>query len=431
MASNPDDIAHLLRRSGFTAPAAKVAELAALDYAVAVERVLDPGANPPENLPDAALVWDPDNGYQSYVALVHWWLDRCATTPTPLVEKMTLFWHGHFTTSFSKVYNLPAILSQHRLYRTHALGDFTTLAQSMAIEPAMLWYLDNAENTKRSPNQNFARELMELFLLGVGNYTEDDVVSAARAWTGYTTPEWNIPQFVFDAEQHDDGIKTFFGQARNWNGPDIITEILNTTRTTVARFIARKAWEFFAYQNPAQPIVDALAQAFIAANLNITALLRALFNRPEFLTTQAKQGLVRSPIEFAVAVLHHTGMNAAEAHPEWWLDDMGQAPFNPPNVSGWRPNAYWINTSALTGRDQFASYVAWRLRERGWWSDLDSRSVDNAIDHGAATFGLTLSSTTRNALAGWLTTQRASRERWAERSNITTLLLVSPEMNMA
>jgi uncharacterized protein (DUF1800 family) len=431
--SNPDDIAHLLRRSGFVAPGARIQQLAALDWPNAVEAVLDRSANPGDDVPGHLNSWDPGNGYELYVQLVHWWLDRCAATPTPLVEKMTLFWHGHFTTSFSKAYHLPAILSQHRLYRTHALGDFSSLAQAMAVEPAMLWYLDNADNTARSPNQNFARELMELFLLGVGNYTEDDVVAAARAWTGHTTPEWNVAEYVFRADRHDYGDKSFFGTTRNWDGPDIITEILTNPakRPTVARFISRKLWEFFAYQNPSNSIVDGIAQAFLDAGLNITAALRALFNRPEFVSTQAKQGLVRSPIEYVVASLFHTGLRSAEAHPEWWLEDMGQGVFNPPNVSGWRPNAYWVNSSALTGRAEFARYLSWQLRERGWWTDLDSRAVGDAIDHGAATFGLTLSATTRTALVNWLAGQRSSSQRWAERTNISTLLLLAPEMNLA
>ena len=434
MPSNPDDIAHLLRRSGFVAPAARVAQLSALDWPAAVEAVLSSSGNPPENYPASVYTWDSGRGYDIYIDLVKWWLDRCATTPTPIVEKMTLFWHGHFTTSFSKVYNIPAIASQHRLYRNQGLGNFAPLAQAMAIEPAMLWYLDNADNVKRSPNQNFARELMELFLLGVGNYTEDDVVAAARAWTGHGTPAWNIPSYRFAPEKHDDGDKTFFGTTRNWDGPDIINEILvnPTKRPVMARFMARKFWEFFAYQNPSATVVDAVAQAFLDSGLDITAALRALFNRPVFLSAEARTGLVRSPIEYVVAILLHSGMPAAVFNPQWYLDDMGQGVFDPPNVSGWRPNGYWVNSSAFTGRAEFARQAGWRLKELGWWADLDSMSVDQAVDHGARTFGIhPLSATSRAALVNWLTRSRASKERWAERSYLTTLLLLTPEMHLA
>ncbi len=434
MPSNPDEIAHLLRRSGFVAPGARVAQLAALDWPAAVEAVLSTGGNPPEDLPASVFTWNDDMGYQIYVDLVQWWLDRCATTPTPIVEKMTLFWHGHFTTSFSKVYNIPAILSQHRLYRSQALGNLGTLAQAMAIEPGMLWYLDNADNVKRSPNQNFARELMELFLLGVGNYTEDDVVSAARAWTGHGTPAWNIPTYLFSPEDHDDGDKTFFGVTRNWNGPDIIAEILTNPakRPVMARFMVKKLWEFFAYQNPAPALVDAIAAASLDVSLDITNVLRTIFNRPEFRSSQARTGLVRSPIEYVVATLHHSGVKASVLNPQWYLDDMGQAPFDPPNVSGWRPNAYWVNSGAFAGRAEFARQTARRLKDLGWWADLDTMGVDQAIDHGANTFALNpMSATTRAALVNWLTRSRATNKRWAERTNITTLLMLTPEMHLA
>ncbi len=433
MPSSPDEIAHLLRRSGFVAAPGRVDQLSALDWPAAVEAVLDVSANPAENLPPSMLAWDQNQGYYRWVDLVHWWLNRCATTPTPIVEKMTLFWHGHFTTSFDKVYNIPAILSQHRLYRSLATGDFSTLAQRMAVEPAMLWYLDNSDNVAASPNQNFARELMELFLLGVGNYTEADVVSAARAWTGHTTPAWNVPVYLFRPELHDGGDKTLFGVTRNFDGPDVISEILTNPakRPVVAGFIARKLWEFFAYPDPAPAVVDAVASAFVASGLNVTGALRALFNHPEFRSETARRGLVRSPIEWVVAILHHSGLPVGEAHPEWYFEAMGQQPFNPPNVSGWRPNGYWVNSSAFAGRAEFAARCGWLLGQRGWWADLDSLSIDAAIDRGAATFALPLSAITRSAIANWLHAQRASRERWDEKPNMTALLLLSPEMSMA
>lgn len=274
---------------------------------------------------------------------------------------------------------------------------------------------------------------MELFLLGVGNYSEDDVVSAARAWTGHTTPAWNDPTYVFRPDWHDDGDKTFFGRTANWNGPDIIHEIITnpTKRVVVAKFISRKLWEFFAYQNPAQAVVDAVAQGFLDSNLNVSGALRTLFNHPEFLGETAKRGLVRSPIEYAVAIAHHTGLPVGEMHPEWYFEAMGQEPFNPPNVSGWRPNGYWVNSSAYSGRAELARRCSWQLQQRGWWSNLDGLTPDAAVDHGAATFGLALSPTSRSAIVNWLANQRTTRERWDEKVNLTTLLLLTPEMSLA
>ena len=434
MPSSADDIAHLLRRSGFVATQARIDELTPLDLASAVDRVLDTSANPDDTPPASVMVRASDT-WRQIVTAGNWWLDRMVNTPTPIVEKMTLFWHGHFTSAYEKTNQPPELVAQNRLYRANALGDFRTLCQSMAVTGAMLRYLDNADNVAGEPNQNFARELMELFMLGVGNYTEADVDAAARAWTGHNTVSWDDPRYVFKPENHDNGDKTFFGVTRNWDGPEIIDEILTnpTKRPIVARFIARKLWEFFAYQRPADSIVSALADAFMASNLSIRELLRALFTRPEFYSTQAKQGLVRTPVEYVVATLKGLGMSADPAHPEWFAEPMGQMLFNPPNVAGWKQNAYWVNSSAFTGRAEFARNLTWALYQFGFWSDVQQMSVDAAIDRAAQTFSIhPLSSTTRAALVNWLNAQRSVPYRgWAEGPNLLTMILLTPEMHVA
>jgi uncharacterized protein (DUF1800 family) len=435
MPSSREDIAHLLRRSGFVANEQRITQLTALDLPLAVEAVLSTTGAPAYDPPGWLLV-DNDQRYKQFIGAMHWWIDRMVSTTTPLVEKMTLFWHGHFTSSWEKVYYSPSIMSQNQLYRTYALGDFRALSQLMSLEPAMLVYLDNATNVKGSPNQNFARELMELFLLGVGNYTEEDVDSAARAWTGYNTVNWDDQRYVFVAEEHDDGAdKRFFGVTRNWNGPEIIDAIFDIPekRLVMAQFISRKLWEFFAYQRPSQAIVDALAQAFIASNFSITALLRALFNRTEFYSVEAKQGHVRSPIEWVVAVLSATGLKAEEVNPQWFFDRMGQEPFNPPNVSGWRLNAYWVNTSAFSGRAEFARNVMWELRKRETWDDIANQSIDAAIDRAATAFGIQpLSANTRTAISQALTTARNTPDfRWAQVVYLLTMTMLAPELHTA
>jgi len=432
VSSSTEDVAHLLRRSGFVAPAARVAALSSLDWPAVVEAVLDTSAAPAEDYPSWLLSYDQENGWRQHVLHLQWWLDRCVSTPTPIVEKMLHFWHGHFVVSWSKVYHMPAMVSLSRKYRAGGLGNLATLAQQMAVEPAMLWYLDNSDNVKASPNQNFARELMELFLLGVGNYTEDDVIASARAWTGHSTVDWNVATYLFRSGQHDNANKTFFGTTRNWDGPEIITEILTnpTKRPIVAKYLAKKLWEFFAYQNPAQGIVDQLATDFVNSGLEIKALLRSIFNRPEFRSTTAKQGLVRSPIEWVVAAMAATGVPAAEAHPEWVLDTMGQEPFNPPNVSGWRQNGYWVNTSAFNGRALFARNAGWYLKERGFWNGIESWTPGLAISTAESTFGVTFSDTTRAALLRWFDRQRTA-DLWAEHENFITLVLLAPELHLA
>jgi uncharacterized protein (DUF1800 family) len=431
--SSPEDIRHLLRRSGFVAADARVSQLAALDWPAAVEAVLDTSANPADDPPQFLTYHDENQSYAQYQNAVWWWIDRMVSSPTPIVEKMTLFWHGHFTSSWSKVFHTPSMVNQNRYYRANALGDFATLSQGMAVQPAMLDYLDNQSNRKGSPNQNFARELMELFMMGVGNYTEADVDAAARAWTGHTF-DYDAPlrPYVFDAAEHDFGDKTFLGRTANFDGPDVIGEMLSTKRSVVARFMANKLWEFFAYQRPAPTILDDLVAVF-TPTLDVKALLRALFNHPQFRSDQARQGLVRTPVEYVVAVLSGLGRGAEQFHPEWHLENMGQELWNPPNVSGWRPNAYWVNTSAFTARAEFAQNAGWKLREEGFWDDVSSLSPEVATDRAAATFGIhPLSVTSRTAILNWFASCRAVPfQGWSEPWSLFVLTLLAPELHTA
>ena len=435
MPSNADDVAHLLRRSGFHAPAARVAQLAQLDWPAAVEAVLDTTANPADDMPAA---WDTiaATGTEisaQFTGLTQWWLNRCATTPTPIVERMVHFWHGHFVVAFSKIYNVPALVSLHRLYRSAGLGKLAPITQAMAIEPAMLSYLDNNTNVKGAPNLNFARELLELFLLGVDNYTEADVLAAARAWTGHSFTTTDRSRYVFNASRHDVDPKTFFGKTANWNGPDIVTEVLTnaTSRPIVARYFATKLWQFFAHQQPAAATIDKVAADFLAADLEIKAALRSIFLHPDFVSPTVKQGLVRSPIDWVVACLAATGLPAEVAHPEYTLASMGQQPFNPPNVSGWRHNGYWVNTSAYNGRSLFAAGCGAQLQTRGYWSDLASLSAADAVARAEATFGVTFSATTRAGLSSWFSTQKVSSGNASLRTNFITLVMLSPEMQVS
>jgi uncharacterized protein (DUF1800 family) len=430
------DIQHLLRRTEFVARPARVAELTPLTIAEAVENVLDFAPNGNPQVPAALQVHDSANSWQQFTQTVGWWLGNMVSLPRPLQEKMTLFWHGHFTTAWESVNRTDLMTRQNQLYRELALGNFLTLTQRMAVEPAMLVYLSNANNRKGSPNQNFARELMELFTLGVGNYTEDDVLAAARAWTGHNA-DWPGLRYQFFPSRHDTGNKTFFGTTKNWDGPDIVNEILRDNaakRLIAARLISKKLWAFFAYPGGPTSVINELADVFIANNLEVRPLLRALLNHPEFYSTSARQGLVRTPIEYAVAVSVHTGIAASELGMGWMGDRMGQAPFNPPNVAGWKHNAAWLNTSALSARAQLARGVTWTLRRNDGFGFLNSMSVDAAVDHVAAYFGITsLSAPTRAALVSAQTAER-SAQRWASwwsPTNLLTMTMLTPEFHMA
>ena len=192
----PADIAHLLRRAGFGGTANQIASLAAQPWTTTVDQLLDfssaPADTAPAFLSDGSL-----EDWEKEFKLQHWWLDRMATTTTPLQEKLTLFWHGHFATANSKVTDTVLMYRQNTLFRAMAAGSFRDLVQQMALQPAMLVWLDNESNTKGHPNENFARELMELFTLGVNEYTQADVVAAARAWTGHNTLDGDRTQYHF------------------------------------------------------------------------------------------------------------------------------------------------------------------------------------------------------------------------------------------
>jgi uncharacterized protein (DUF1800 family) len=361
MATRPET-AHLLRRAGFGGTPEEIDALAprsraALVTAVTAIRDRTPAA-PPE-LSDPVL-----DEYEKMSACTKWWLDRMirssftdTTTPSPLVEKMTLFWHNHFANSWDKVFRTRWLHHQNGLFRVHGLGSFRTLCRAVSVSPSMLIYLDNETNTKDAPNQNFARELMELFMLGIGNYTEADVIAGAAAWSGHTIRYGGAPDYLplgyrFDADQHDTESRTFLGQTKVWSGPDTIDWILDSpvTGPICAKFLCRKLWTWLAAPNPPQNVVDDLAAVMIANNWSILLTVRALFNRPEFWDVATTNGLVRTPVEFAAATGKALKLTGASMNPQWSLDGMGQVLFRPPNVSGWRPNEYWIATSAMSSR---------------------------------------------------------------------------------
>jgi len=365
------DVAHFLRRTGFGGNTAEVDALAPLDRAalvVAATVIRQTEADPPPELYDPALE---DSEWLRFVALQAWWFDRMvgssfanASAPSPVVERMAMFWHNHFATSGEKAYDSRALYAQNALFRREGLGNFRSLVQQMARQPAMLMYLDNESNTKGSPNQNFGRELMELFMFGVGNYTEADVITSAAAWSGHGLDydeNWRHPWYAFHEEEHDTEVRTFLGKTQVWDGPDIIDWILDNPASgpIAAKFIVTKLWTWLVYPKPEAAVVDALATVFRNGGWEIAPLVQAMFMRDEFWSAKAKNGLMRTPVEYSVAAAKSIGLTAARVHPEWTLEGMGQQPFYPPNVSGWRVNDYWISTSAMAARANFAQVATW------------------------------------------------------------------------
>ena len=432
---DPTQAAHLLRRTEYVVRPERLAALS--QPSVTREQAVDDILNVtvPVALP-TYIDHDIDGeGYDQWVYAVQWWIDRMCDAPKPMLEKMTWFWHGHFCSSWDKVNSAKAMMLQNKLFRDSAFGNFRATVHTMSLQPAMLYYLDNLDNVKTSPNQNFARELMELFTMGVGNYTEDDVTAAARAWTGHGI-DWMTREYKFWTGDHDYGQKTFMGQTRNWNGPDIINYLLleNTTKKLVTcKYLTKKLWEFFAAQEPAQDLVDELAQVLYDADFSIAPWVKAMLMHDDFYLPATQQGLVRSPIDFVVAVQYYTGFRGTKLNPQWYVDGMGQVPYGPPNVAGWKTNGYWVNTSLFGARAEFARGATWHLRQNGANEVGDGRTPEEAVDFVADMFGVDLAPITRTALIDYVVDQRVAEPwiSWWEATNLLTMVMMSPEFHVA
>lgn len=425
------DAAHLLRRAGFGADAAEVAALSALPtWTHAVDRVLDTSASPPDPIPAAVEDRD-DPWYPPWVAGVGHWMDRMATSPTPLVEKMTLFWHGVFTSSTDKMYSR-LVFKQVRTYRRLALGDLHDLAQAMAVDPAMLVYLDNETNTVGNPNENFARELMELFLLGQGHYDEGDVAAMARAWTGHGLDR-TTERYSFSPTRHDGGTKTIFGITRRWDGPETITEMVRGSRQEAcARFLTAKLWSFLAGPQVAPATLDALAGAFMASGMQVRALVRVIFLHPDFRAPATRTGLLRSPAEWMAAAMRALDLPSSVVHPEWFLERCGQRLYTPPNVGGWRANEGWISTSTAWGRASFAGYLRWKASDAGIFGGYGDLAPAVAAQRALDRFGIDdPSPVTRASLEAFVAREQTARRRWAVPPGLVALTMLSPDFQMA
>ena len=428
------NLRHLLRRTEFVARPERVAALAGATRAEAVDDILAVPADPVV-VPPGLQVDSADSTYQHWVDAVQWWFDRMVDAPRPVQERMTFFWHGHFCSSWEKVRSARAMTDQNSLFRSESLGNLHTLVKGMALQPAMLYYLDNHLNDKDSPNENFGRELLELFTLGIGNYTESDVLECARAWTGHGIDPVS-EDYLFSAARHDTGSKTFMGTTRAWDGPDVIDHLLlenPTTALVACRFVTRKLWRHLAGTTPSDALVESLAAVLLDGGLEIRPWVRAMLLRDEFYASDVQRGLVRQPVDFVVAVMAATGLRSADLDPQWFVEGMGQVPFAPPNVAGWKTNSYWTTASQFGSRGEFARNVTWRLRDGGAHEVADGRTPAEAVDAVAAMFGLSLSTATRSALIDWETGQRAVEPwtGWWESTNLLTLMMTTPEMHLA
>ncbi len=291
-----------------------------------------------------------------------WWIYVFLHTTHPLQEKMTLFWHNHFATSLAKVQREDLMYGQNKLLRKHALGSFRALLLAMSADPAMLIWLDSNSNVKEKPNENYARELMELFSLGVGNYTERDIREAARAFTGWST---NGPEFTFEAELHDSGVKTVLGQKGGWDGNDIVRICLE--QPAAARFLVRKLYRAFVSEaaTPSDALLEPLIQGYRKSNYDTGQLVRTMLSSRHFFSEHAYRQRIKSPMELVLgAVREATSGTIAPPALDRWLIEMGQQLFAPPNVKGWVSGKSWLNSATLLARDNFANALtSGNLRE--------------------------------------------------------------------
>ena len=378
-------MAHLLRRAGFGARRDELERYVAQGYEATVEELLHP-EQAPAALDDEDLIRRyhvDENSLMLIDSCQTYWLYRMINTRRPLEEKMALFWHGVFATGYTKLNHPKQILGQIAMFRRYGLGSFHTLLVEVSKDPAMIFWLDNKDSHKEAINENYGRELLELFSMGVGNYTENDVRQCSRAFTGWTIRDASLHtarvardsvwpygrldwQFEYRPDDHDAAEKTFLGHAGPFNGVEIIDIICRQPAT--ARFIARHLYNFFVADEPQVPAwqtvpphdpeaIQTLMDAFIAHEYDIRAVMRVLFNADFFKNAQFAK--VKSPAELVVGTARLAG---GHRFPD--VDDitlaletgyMGQQLLDPPSVEGWHTGSEWINSATLMSRVNFAS----------------------------------------------------------------------------
>jgi uncharacterized protein (DUF1800 family) len=273
--------------------------------------------------------------------------------PRPFQEKMTLFWHGHFATSFEKVQMPYFLWLQNETLRQNALGNFPQLLTAVAEDPAMLDYLDGERSNKNKPNENFAREVMELFTLGEGHYTEKDIQEAARAYTGWGLAPDRL-RYQYNPGNHDAGPKTIFGQTGNFTGEDVLQLICNQPQCAV--FIVSKIWRYFVQDEPPAPVVAALAADFASYGMDLKRLMGTIFRSREFYAPDVIRSQIKSPVQWLIASSHQLEAPLpTESMTLVMLLQLGQELFRPPNVKGWDGGIAWITTTSLLDRYNYAA----------------------------------------------------------------------------
>ena len=366
---------HLLKRTMFGPTVEEITNANTLGLDQTLDLLLNDGTTPlppgdwvthpvPENLnnfTDAQIDSLIEAYYYRFQEMRGWWIELILEDGISAREMMVLFWHDHFATSQDKVIFTPAMYNQNVLMRHYAFGNIKEFVKDMALDPAMLLWLDNNQNTVDAINENFARELLELFTIGIGNYTQEDIIEASRAYTGWVTDGMSsffIPQF------HDYGLKTFMGQTGNFNGDDIVDIIFEQDET--ARFFARKIYRWFLYENPDEAIINELASILRDNDYEIVPLLEALFSSEHFFDHNFRGAGIKSALVHTLGTIRQIYIDEFTPIEEglsehaviiFFQQLFGQVMFIPPDVSGWAGYRTWINTYTLPWRKTFTNAV--------------------------------------------------------------------------
>jgi uncharacterized protein (DUF1800 family) len=396
--------AHLLRRAGFAASDADLEHAASMPYDDLVDQVVSQS-------PDIPAAPRETIGHASVAA---WWYGHMATTAAQFPERMTLFWHGLLTSDYRKSAQLPFMYQQNQLYRRMGTGDLRSLLLATTYDPAMIRYLDLDQSTAKAPNENFSRELMELFTLGVGNYTETDVREGARAFSGIRVQavdgsgnpvpyqrrakgmtlqqyEQQLAQMIAQGltfrgmlvpRQHDQGSKTFLGHTGNLGPEEAVDAIL--AQPACATYVAGKALTYFAVPQPSSSLVAGVASQFRDSGYDIRTLMRAIFRSDDFRAAAAYRSLVRSPADYMVAVMRSTGEPGLASSCVTAGAGMDQILLDPPTVGGWPQNASWISSSAMLARVNFAQAVVNRGANLPDATEAVRTHLDNTVSADTA-----------------------------------------------
>jgi uncharacterized protein (DUF1800 family) len=392
-------MAHLMRRAGFGATRDELESCVAKGYEAVVEDLLHP--TDPQNIPDDVIRrYHTDMAeMRELFSVATYWMYRMITTRCPLEEKLALFWHGLFATGYSKLNQARSLLNQIEMFRRSGMGSFPELLVDLSKDPAMIIWLDNNDNHKGAINENYGRELLELFSMGIGHYSEDDVQECARAFTGWTLGNaeymaaramkdsiWPYSRIAWHFEyrdyDHDDGEKTFLGETGRFNGEDIIKIIARQEIT--ARFISTRLFQFFAADEvdaEGEQVISDMMQSYFDSNYEIRSVLRTLFHSDYFKSEKARFARVKGPVELVVGAARMAG---SYRHPTFGADQlarqtsyMGQGLLQPPSVEGWHEGAEWIDSGALVERVNFASKELGNVMNPGVRSIIDRLAAES------------------------------------------------------